>query len=153
VLAAKTISKTELARHTGQVVDRVRRGHMLIVESNGEEQVAVVDVLDYRLLQAVATYYTSLEHSTQTVMESDAPRGLSESMVQEAVAEAGDVQAAWNCVIGAYLGGDISLGRASQLLKLSRFELTTRFNRLGLPLQQGPTTAEDALDDLEALQA
>ena len=47
--------------------------------------------------------------------------------VQRAVSAAeGDAQAAWNRVLKAYLDGDISLGRAAQLLELSRFDLLER---------------------------
>ena len=49
-------SKTELARRTRQIVDRARRGEAVIVESYGEEQVAVIDAIDYRILSAVAAY-------------------------------------------------------------------------------------------------
>jgi prevent-host-death family protein len=53
-----TISKTDLARRTRQVVDRARRGDTIIVESYGEEQVVVIDAVDYRILRAVAAYQT-----------------------------------------------------------------------------------------------
>jgi hypothetical protein len=55
-------------------------------------------------------------------------------------------------VIATYLDGHISLGRAAELLHLNRFDLTIRFNRLGLPLCGGPTSAEQTLTDVEALR-
>lgn len=140
---SETVSKTDLARRTRQVVDRARRGHTLIVESYGEEQVAIMDVLDYRLLQAVASYHARPPQTAPIRDEEMAPRGLSEVDVREAVAEAGtEAQAVWNRVIAAYLDGDISLGRAAQLLDISRFELTQRFNRLNLPLLSTPSASE-----------
>ena len=48
-----TISKTDLARRTRQVVDSARRGDTIIVESYGEEQVVVLDAVNYRILRAV----------------------------------------------------------------------------------------------------
>lgn len=150
---SETVSKTDLARRTRQVVDRARRGHTLIVESYGEEQVAIMDVLDYRLLQSVASYHARPSQTAPIRDEDMAPRGLSEEEVREAVAEAGtDAQAAWNRIIAAYLDGDISLGRAAQLLDVSRFELTQRFNRLNLPLHLGPANDDEARAELEALR-
>jgi predicted HTH domain antitoxin len=50
----------------------------------------------------------------------------------------------------AYLAGDISLGKAAELLGLSRFELQERFVRLGVPLRLGPATLEEARAEVEA---
>jgi hypothetical protein len=55
-------------------------------------------------------------------------------------------------VIAAYLEGDISLGRAAELLGLSRFDLALRFNRLGPPLRLGPATIAEAREEREALE-
>lgn len=150
---SETVSKTDLARRTRQVVERARRGHTLIVESYGEEQVAIMDVVDYRLLHAVAAYHTRPPQAAPRNDEAMAPRGLSQETVQTAIDNAnGDVQAGWDRVIAAYLDGDVSLGRAAHLLDLSRFELTERFNRLNLPLRLGPANAEEARAELDALQ-
>jgi len=59
-----TVSKTDLARRTRQIVDRARRGDTIIVESYGEEQVVVIDAVDYRILRAVAAYQTLPPQST-----------------------------------------------------------------------------------------
>lgn len=150
---SETVSRTDLARRTRQVVDRARRGYTLIVESYGEEQVAIIDILDYRLLQAVASYQAAPPTSAPIRDETMVPRGLSEEGVNEAVDTAnGNIQVVWNTVIGTYLDGDISLGRAAELLELSRFELAERFNRLNLPLRLGPETGEEARDELDALR-
>ncbi len=150
---ATIISETDLTHRTRQVVDQARQGCTLIVESHGEEQVAILDVLDYRLLRAVAAYHMALPHRAPIGDETRVPRGLAEEEVEKATADAGgDVQAAWNRVIAAYLDGDISLGRAAQLLGLSRFELSERFPRLDIPLQLGPASLEEARSELEALR-
>ena len=49
---ATIISKTDLARRTRQIVNQARRGGAVIVESYGEEQVAILDAADYRCLRA-----------------------------------------------------------------------------------------------------
>lgn len=151
--AATIISETDLTHRARQVVDQARQGRTLIVESHGEEQVAILDVLDYRLLRAVAAYHTAPPHRTPISDETLSPRGLAEEEVEKATADAGgDVQAAWNQVIAAYLDGEISLGRAAQLLGLSRFELSERFTRLDIPLHLGPASLEEARSELEALR-
>jgi len=151
---ATIISKTDLARRTRQVVDQARRGRALIVESYGEEQVAILDVLEYRLLRAVAAYRTTPPRPAPIRDETLTPRGLQDEEVEKVIAVAGgDVQAAWNRVIAAYLDGDISLGRTAQLLGLSRFELMERFNRLGIPLQLGPASIEEARAEFEVLRS
>ena len=73
-----TISKTDLARRTRQVVDRARRGDTLIVESYGEEQVVVMDAADYRILRAVAAYQTLSPHPAPVNDPTLEPAGLSE---------------------------------------------------------------------------
>ena len=149
-----TISKTDLARRTRQVVDRARRGDTIIVESYGEEQVVVMDAVDYRVLRAVTAYY-SLPYRPDLVSDSTlGPDGLSEAEVDQAVQEAGgSLQARWNWVIGAYLDGHISLERAAALLGLSVYELDERFRRLEVPQRIGPETEEEAQAELDATQA
>jgi hypothetical protein len=73
-----TISRTDLARSTRQALEQARRGQTVLVESYGEEQVAIVDALDYRLLQAVARYRARPDapaHDATAV-----PQGLSEEV-------------------------------------------------------------------------
>ncbi len=57
----------------------------------------------------------------------------------DAVKDAGgDRQAAWDLVIGAYMDGEVSLGRAAELLEVLHFELEERLRRFGaLPLSGG----------------
>ncbi len=149
-----TISKTDLARRTRQVVDQARRGRPVIIESYGEEQVAVLDAADYRCLRAIAAYYALPPHPAPVNDPTLSPRGLDQPEIEAAVASAeGDIQAAWNCIIAAYLDGDISLGRAAQLLGVERFELTERLGRLGLPLLLGSATVAEAKQELARLDA
>ena len=151
--AVNTIGKTDLARRTRQVLDRVRRGQTVIVESYGEEEAAIVSIVDYRLLRAVTWYQNQPAHASPANDASLAPRGLTEQAVKDAQDAAGsDVQEAWNMIIAAYLDGDISLGRAAELLHLSRFELMQSFNQAGISLRLGSATAEEARAEVEALR-
>lgn len=130
-----TISRTELARSTRQAIEQARRGQIILVESYGEEHVAIVDAWDYRLLYAAATYRTWPDAPVQDA--SATPQGLTAETIAAAQnAAGGDPQIVWQQVVAAYLDGHISLGRAAELLQQSHFELQARFNRLGLPLRQ-----------------
>ena len=153
MVSARIISKTDLARRTRQVVDQVRRGQTVIVESYGREEAALIDILDYRLLKAVTAYQSLPPHPSPVQDGTLAPRGLTNTQVDSLRAEPGsDFQAVWNLVIAAYLDGDISLGRAAELLKLSSFELRERFNRLGIPLHLGPATIAEAQAEFETIR-
>ena len=147
--ATVIISRTELARNTRQTVERVRRGETILVKSFGEEQIALLDIHDYRLLRAVASYKARPQSPVDH--REEAPIGLDDARVEEAWNQQGP-QAAWDLVIHAYLDGDITLGRAAQLLGLNRFDLQARFQRLGLPLHTGPGDEAEVLADLQALE-
>ena len=149
-----TIQKTDLARRARQVVDRARRGDVVIVESFGEEQVAVMDALDYRILQAVVAYYGLPPHPAPATDPALEPAGLGEEELDQAVRQAGgSTQARWDRVLEAYLDGHISLARAATLLDISPLELGERFRRLEVPRRQGPETLEEARSDVETARA
>ncbi len=153
-LHTSTISKTDLARRTRQVIDRARRGNMIIVESYGEEQVVVMDAVDFRILRAVAAYQTLLPHPAPINDPTLEPAGLSEVEVEQAQQETGgSPQSRWNKVLAAYLDGHINLGRAATLLALSSFELDERFRRLEVPRRIGPETQEAAREEIDAALA
>jgi prevent-host-death family protein len=146
-----TISKTELARRTRQIVDRARRGEAIIVESYGEEQVAVIDAIDYRLLSAIAAYQTRSGHAPPISQPDTMPAGLSEAEVEQAVQQAGgSPQVRWDEVIAAYLDWQINQGRAATLLGLSSYDLDERFRRLGIPRRFGPATEQEAQSEVDA---
>jgi hypothetical protein len=153
MLDATVISKTDLARRTRHVLEQARRGRTVIVESYGEEQVAILDVLDYRILRAVAAYRAESPRSAPVSNPTLMPRGLDLDEVEQATTRAGgDAQAGWDRVFAAYLDGDISLGRAAELLGLSRLELAERFRRLELPLLTGPMTLQEAREEYSVFQ-
>ncbi|MHB0876270.1 MAG: UPF0175 family protein [Anaerolineae bacterium] len=144
---ARSVSRTDLARRTREVLEMARQQSVVLVESFGEEQVAVVDALDYRLLKALARC------GTRPLDRPQHATGLDESEIRQAIAAAGgDTQAGWDLAVAAFLDGSISLGRAATLLGLSRFDLARRLNRVGAPVPQAPQRADEARDDLAALE-
>jgi len=146
-----TISKTELARRTRQIVDQARRGEAIIVESYGEEQVAVIDATDYRILSAVAAYQAPSSHPPPLNSPDTEPAGLTETEIERAVQEVdGSPQVRWDKVMAAYLDWQINLGRAAILLGLSSYELDERFRRLGIPRRIGPATQQEAQSEVDA---
>ena len=46
-----TISQADLTKNPQEVVDRVQRGEVTVVERSGQEQVVLLDPLDFRLLK------------------------------------------------------------------------------------------------------
>ena len=134
---AQYIPKTELARNTRQVINSVLRGQPAVVESYGQPEVAIIDIVDYYIVRAVMRYYA---HQP----EIDPERGLPDQEV-EATA---DPQERFDLVLAHYLGGAISLGRAAELLDLSWLDLRTRCLRLDVPLRVGPTDLDEAQADV-----
>ena len=53
-------------------------------------------------------------------------------------------------VLRDYLDEKINLGKAAELLQLSRFELEESFQRLGIPLRRGARSMEDAQAEIAA---
>jgi predicted HTH domain antitoxin len=117
-----TISRTDLARNTREIVDQVRKGHTIFVQSYGEDQIVLLDFLDYKILKALVDY--ALQETSDL--------------------QAGDV----NEMMRLYLNEQISLAKASEMLGLSRYELMDHFERLGIPLRLGPETLADAQEEI-----
>ena len=115
------ISRTDLARNTRDIVDQVRHGQTIMVRSYGEDQIVLLDALDYWILKAVADYALK-----QTSEPCDDVSG----------------------VLCRYLNAQISLAKAAELLGISRFDLMERFERLTIPLRLGPETLKDAHAEL-----
>ena len=51
------VSKTELARSTRQVMREVQRGYTVLVESHGQAEAAIMDIVDYGIMRAVLAYH------------------------------------------------------------------------------------------------
>jgi predicted HTH domain antitoxin len=113
-----------------------------VVESHGEPEAAIIDILDYAIIRAVLRYYAQPPAI-------DPADGLADA----AIAGLADLQERFNLVMAHYLAGAISLGRAAELLGLAWLELRTRFLRLDIPLRVAPADVEEARDDINAAAA
>ena len=136
------VRKTDLARNTRRVISAVLRGQTAVVESHGQPEVAIIDIVDYRILRAVMRYYAQQP-------KIDVEAGLSD----QEVAATADPQARFNLVLAHYLAGAISLARAAELLDLSWLDLRTRCLRLDVPLRTAPADLAEAKADIKAAEA
>ena len=135
-----TVRKTDLARNTRQVIHKVQRGQTALIESHGQPEAAIMDIVDYRIMRAVMRYYAQPP-------EIDVKAGLTD----QAVESIADPQACYNLVFAYYLAGSISLARAAELLKLPWLELRTRCLRLDVPLRTAPADMTEAEREVESI--
>ena len=135
------IPKTDLARKTRQVLKAVQRGQTAIIESHGQPEAAIMDIVDYRILRAVMRFHA---HKP----EADLEQGLS----QAAFEAFQDPQAQYDHVLTYYLLEGISLSRAAELLGLPWLDLRTRFLRLDVPVLTGPESPAGVLEELKSYQ-
>lgn len=117
------ISPSDLSQRTREILDRVQEGEFAVVASGGEERIVLLDALDYRLLRALAFCATG-GGATGDLLEAQ--------------------------VLRDYLDERINLGKAAELLHLTRFELDASFQRLGIPLRRGARSIEDAQAEIAA---
>lgn len=136
------VSRTDLARNTRRVLRDVQRGRTALIESHGEPEAALVDIVDYRILRAVMRYYAELP---DVVPEA----GLSEVAVQAQH----DLNVRYALVFKHYLSESISLARAAELLDMSWLELRTRCLRLDVPLRSAPQDAAEVARDVATIEA
>jgi|SRR3972149_1026044 len=132
------VRKTDLARNTRKVISAVQRGRTALIESHGQPEVAIIDIVDYHIVRAVMRY-----HAQQPEMDVEA--GLSEQEV-ETLSEPQD---RYNLVLAHYLAGSISLSRAAELLSLTWLDLRSRFQRLDVPVRTAPADESEAKADVE----
>lgn len=132
------VPKTELARNTRRVIRDVQRGHTVLVESHGQAEAAILDILDYRILRAFMTYHTRPPKVD--------PKGISEELLEEL----DDPQQVCNLILAHYLAGAISLGKAAELLDLPSLDLQLRFQRLDMPLNLGVNDEQAARDEADS---
>lgn len=132
----QTVRKTDLARNTRHVIRNVQRGQTALIESHGELEAAIMDIVDYRIMRAVIHYYAQRP-------DLDVKGGLADQAVKVMT----DSQAQYNLVFAHYLAGSISLARAAELLKLPWLDLRTRCLRLDVPLRTAPADKTEAEAD------
>ena len=135
------VRKTDLARSTRQVINNVLRGQTAVVESHGQPEVAIMDIVDFRITRAVMRYYRQ-----KPMID------LDEGLADQQVAGTPDPQGRFNLVLAHYLACAISLGRAAELLELPWLDLRTRFLRLDVPLRVAPTDLREAGSDVEVAE-
>jgi hypothetical protein len=135
------VSRTELARNTRRVLSDVQRGRTTLIETHGEPEAVLVDIIDYRILRAVMRYYAEKP-------EIDVEAGLPDSALQNV----DDPQARYSIVFAHYLANSISSARAAELLDLPWLELRARCLRLDVPLRSAPGNAEAAAADALAAE-
>lgn len=130
------VRKTDLARNTRQVIRNVQRGQTVLVESHGQAEAAIMDILDYRILRAFLAYHTRPPEVNSEGLNAENLRGLD------------DPQQVCDLILAHYLAGAISLGRAAELLELPALDLQARFQRLDVPLKLGTKDGQSALDEV-----
>lgn len=133
------VPKTSLARRTREVLRAVQRGGTVVVEHHGQPEAAIIDIVDYWLLQAALHFHTQVS-----------PEPLDVGLEEAAIAGLEPAERTRR-VIGHYLAGGISLSRAAELLDLPPLDLRNRFVRLSLPLRR--ESADELPDDIAAAVA
>jgi len=132
------IRKTQLARNTSQVIRNVLRGQPIVIENHGQPEVAIVDVIDYLILRAVAHF-----HARAPQLD---PNGPSD---KEFIGLGS--QDRFDRAMAYYLSDQCSTGRAAELMEVPWVDMRERFNRLDVPLLLGPRTIEDAREETNTL--
>jgi prevent-host-death family protein len=137
----QVVPKTDLARKTRQVIQAVQRGHTTIIESHGQPEAAIIDIIDYRIMRAVINYHAQ---------EPDV--NLEKHLQDQRLEIQDDPQERFNQVLAQYLAKVISLGRAAELLELPWIDLRLRFARLDVPVFVGPENRDDLVKEIRDVE-
>ena len=133
------VSDTDLAQQTQRILHDVQRGYTAVVERQGEPDVAMIDMIDYRIMRAALRYFAE-----RPAIE------LNPGLAESTLYESSGIQERFDLVLSHYLAGIISLGRAAELLNLPMIALRSRFTRLHVLLYLGPTDIDDARAEAQA---
>jgi predicted HTH domain antitoxin len=136
------VRKTDLARNTSQIIRNVLRGKTTVIESHGQPEVAMIDIVDFQLQRAAVHYFGAPQEYEKNFEINEA----------DLKALSSDDQTHYDLVLGHYMALHLSLARAAELLGMSSHELRMRLVRLDIPLRTGPQTAEEAQEEIEAIQ-
>ena len=96
----------------------------MIIESHGQPEVVIVDIVDYLIVRAVMRYYSQRP-----------PIAIVTGLTEKQVAAVKGEQERYDLVMAHYLAGAISLSRAAELLDLASVDLRARAVRLDVPLR------------------
>ncbi len=129
------------------LIQSVQRGETALVENHGEPEVAIIDIVDYRLLRAAMRFLA--RRSADRLWTRPASKPDEGGLSQEDVDALAEVQDRYDLVLASYLEGEISLARTAELLGMSWIELHTRFWRLDIPMETAPADLEEARRDTE----
>ena len=132
------VRKTDLARNTSQIIRNVLRGQPTVIENHGQPEVAIVDVIDYLILRAVAHFHAGPAKLNPTGPVDEEFTGLS-------------TQERYDQAMAYYLSEQCSTGRMAELLQIPWVDMRERFNRLDVPLFLGSHTTEEARDEVNTL--
>jgi predicted HTH domain antitoxin len=135
------VRKSDLARNTRQIIRDVLRGRMAVVENHGQAEVAIVDIVDYRIQRAFINYHVE----KPSLSEQD-------NLSEQEFRQFSDEQELFNRVLAYYLAGIISLARAAELLELTYFDFRTRLLNLGIPLGIGARTMEELESEVDLIK-
>jgi hypothetical protein len=137
------INKADLGSKLSPVLDAVRQGEVVPIDGEGEPEAAIVDLIDHRILRAVARYHAD---PTRIQIDADGPP-------DDLIASLDDPQERFDMVIAYYLAGAANLSRVAGLLGQPWIVMRDRFHRLGVPLRLGPATIEEAREEVRVARA
>jgi hypothetical protein len=135
------VRKTDLARNTSQVIRKVLRGQTAVIESHGQPEAALMDIVDFQLQRAAMQYFGYPQKFEEDIEISPA---ILDSLPDE--------QARYDLVLGHYLSVHLSLAKAGELLGMTSNEIRSRLVRLEIPLRVGPINIDEIRDELESIE-
>lgn len=135
------VRKTDLARNTSQIIRNVLRGQTVVIESHGQPEAALMDIVDFQIQRAAMKYFSSPQEFEEDI-----------EIREETLDALPDAQARYDLVLGHYMSTHLSLARAGELLGMTSHEIRSRFVRLGIPLQIGPSNKDEVNAEIEAVE-
>jgi predicted HTH domain antitoxin len=135
------VRKTDLARNTSQVIRKVLRGQTAVIESHGQPEAALMDIVDFQFQRAAMQYFGYPQKFEEDIE-------ISPTMLEALP----DEQARYDLVLGHYLSLHLSLAKAGELLGMTTHEIRSRLVRLGIPLRLGPTSIDEVTNEIEAIE-
>lgn len=135
------VRKTDLARNTSQVIRKVLRGQTAVIESHGQPEAALMDIIDFQLQRAAMEYLGNPQ-------KFEADNELSPEILNALPNE----QARYDLVLGHYLSVHLSLAKAGELLGMTSHEIRSRLVRLGIPLRVGPSSADEVRNEIDTIE-